>query len=103
MNKAGKKVSKPFDFGLFITVMLLLAFGIIMVLSASAPYSLTTTNNSYFYVKRQLGSAVIGFVLMMIISFIDYRKYKKWTGALLVISFLLLVAVLIPRSGCYQK
>ena len=51
MQKKAKKISKfannQFDFILCITVLLLLALGIIMVLSASAPSSLATTGNSY--------------------------------------------------------
>lgn len=46
MQKKGKKeiksIQKPFDFTLCITIFLLLALGIIMVLSASAPSALST-------------------------------------------------------------
>ena len=42
-----KETEKSFDFILFITVLLLLALGITMVLSASSPSSLATTGSSY--------------------------------------------------------
>lgn len=46
MQKKAKKemnlIRKPFDFTLCITIFLLLALGIIMVLSASAPSALST-------------------------------------------------------------
>lgn len=64
---------KSLDYGLFIDVLILLAIGLVMVLSASAPYSLRTEGDSYFYVKRQLLFAVIGIVCMLVISKIDYR------------------------------
>lgn len=51
--------SKPFDFILFITVLILLAMGIIMVLSASSPSALSESGNSYSYVTRQAIFAVL--------------------------------------------
>ena len=51
--------SKPFDFVLFITVLVLLAMGIIMVLSASSPQALSESGNSYSYVTRQAVFAVL--------------------------------------------
>ena len=51
MRKKDKKglsfVNNQFDFVLCITVFILLAMGIIMVLSASAPSALSTTGNSF--------------------------------------------------------
>ena len=64
---------KSLDYGLLIVVLVLLAIGLVMVLSASAPYSLRTEGDSYFYVKKQLFFAVIGIVCMFVISKIDYR------------------------------
>lgn len=91
--------NKPFDFILFIVILLLLALGIVMVLSASAPSALAETGNSYAYVKTQAISAVIGIILMLIISKIDYRIYKKFRRPLYVISVILLFIVLIPGVG----
>lgn len=51
--------TKPFDFVLFITVLVLLAMGIIMVLSASSPQALSESGNSYAYVSRQAIFAVL--------------------------------------------
>ena len=48
--QTGKSKLKPCDFTLCITVTLLLALGIIMVLSASSPSSLAETGSSYTYV-----------------------------------------------------
>ena len=42
---------KSLDHTLLIVVLILLAVGLVMVLSASAPYSLRTEGDSYFYVK----------------------------------------------------
>ena len=42
VKKKEKLTQKPFDFTLCITIFLLLALGIVMVLSASAPSALST-------------------------------------------------------------
>lgn len=51
------KSKEPVDFILLITVLILLATGIIMVLSASSPTSLSESGDSYRYVYRQAFSA----------------------------------------------
>ena len=71
-TKSQKKIKyNSFDFILFITVLLLLALGIIMVLSASSPSALATTGSSYTYVLKQILSAGIGIAAMLILSKID--------------------------------
>ena len=92
---------KPFDFTLCITVFLLLALGITMVLSASAPKALAETGSSYAYVKTQAISAVIGIVLMFIISKIDYRIYKRFDKIAYVATIILLASVSVIGTDAY--
>lgn len=87
--------NKPFDFTLIITVVLLLAFGIIMLLSASSPVALSEGVGSYYYVIRQGVFTILGIVAMFIISHIDYKIYKRFYKLAYLISVLLLAAVLI--------
>lgn len=107
MQKKDKKLSSfvnnQFDFVLCITVLVLLAMGIIMILSASAPSALSTTGNSYTYVGKQLGSAVAGLVLMFIVSKIDYRIYKKYYWPIYIISCAVLLLVVVPGLGWSVK
>jgi len=65
------------DYGVFIVVMIILAVGLIMVLSASAPSSLSESGDSYKYFTKQLISAIVGVVAMIIISTINYNFYKN--------------------------
>lgn len=88
-----KRDSKPFDFILFITIIVLLAMGIIMVLSASSPSALSKTQNSYSYVTKQATFAVLGFACMLIISKIDYRIYAKFYKIIYMVVILMLLAV----------
>jgi len=77
MKNRIKDFSKqPVDFILLIIVFIMLALGIIMVMSASAPTSLAESGKSYEYVKTQAFSACLGIIAMLVISKIDYRIYK---------------------------
>lgn len=99
-NNKQKKLN-PCDFTLCIAVALLLALGIVMVLSASSPSSLAETGSSYSYVIKQLQSAIFGIVLMIIISKVDYKIYRnrKIYLSAYVISVVILLFVLIPNIG----
>lgn len=104
MTKTNTKATKTgqFDFVLFITVLVMLGMGLIMILSASSPSALSKTGKSYVYVKTQAVSAVIGIVAMLVISKIDYKNWKKFSGFFIyLISIGLLLAVKIPGLG-YQ-
>ena len=102
-TKKSKKVSQfvnnQFDFILCVSVLLLLASGIIMVLSASSPSALSKTGSSYTYVIRQLGFGIAGIGLMALASKIDYRFYKKFYKLGYFISLILLIIVPIMGSG----
>ena len=103
MQKAQKKtskfVNKPFDFLLCIVIFILLALGIVMVLSASAPSALAETGKTYAYAGRQLLFGILGIVFMFIFSKIDYRFYKKFYWLIYFASWLILLLVLLPGLG----
>ncbi len=99
MKRKNKEKINSFDFGLCVTVLLLLALGITMVLSASSPSSLAITGSSYTYVRKQAFSAVIGIIGMLVISKIDYRKYKNFYKISYFISIVVLLLVLVPGLG----
>ncbi len=103
MEKKIKKVSKfannQFDFVLCITVLLLLALGLVMVLSASSPSSLADYGNSYHYFEKQAIFAVLGIIAMLILSKIDYRFYKRFYKIIYVASICMLLLVVIPKVG----
>ncbi len=98
-KKKNKKFSSfldnPIDYTLLITVLLLLTLGLIMVLSASSPTSLSESGKSYKYFVKQAAFAGLGLFAMGIISKIDYRFYKKIYKWVYIASIVLLTAVLI--------
>lgn len=68
------KSKKPFDFLLFMTVLILLSLGLIMLFSASAPLAEKESGNIYYYINRQLIFAAIGMISMLLAANYDYHK-----------------------------
>ena len=67
-------LSNPIDYTLLITVLLLLSLGLIMVLSASSPTALSEGRSSYSYFIKQAIFALIGIVLMIVLSkIVNYK------------------------------
>ncbi|MBR5613721.1 MAG: putative lipid II flippase FtsW [Clostridia bacterium] len=93
---------KTVDTQFLASVYVLLAFGLIMVLSASSPiaYASSSTNHdSFYYFKRQLLWAAFGSVAMFITANYDYRKLKNWAFPIFAASVFLLILVLVPGIG----
>ncbi len=99
VNKTSNFIKNKFDFVLFIVVLVLLATGIVMVLSASAPTSLAENGKSYTYVVRQLIFGIVGVIAMIIISKIDYHIYKKFYWPAYIVANILLILVIVPGLG----
>lgn len=66
-----------FDYALLIVTVVLVCFGLIMMLSASSPTSISETGKSTKYLIRQGRIVIIGIAIMFILSKIDYKIYRK--------------------------
>ncbi len=87
-------------FVLTVLTMVLLAFGVVMVFSASwASSYLGETHDSLYYLKRELVFAAAGLALMFIMARFDYTRLRKLAPLLMAASLLLLVLVLVPGIG----
>ena len=94
-KKFSSFLENPIDYTLLMTILLLLALGLIMVLSASSPTSLSESGNSYKYFIKQMIFAVLGLVCMYMISKIDYRFYRKFYKIAYILSLVLFILVLV--------
>ena len=83
------------DGGFFSLVIILLVIGLVMLFSASYAYSYAYMNNSYHFILRQSVFAVAGVVMMLFVSKINYRIYKKFAWLIYIISNVLLLVLLI--------
>jgi cell division protein FtsW len=61
---------------LFIVTLLLVFIGLVMVFSASAVIAKERYHSGYFFLLRQMGWAIAGFIAMMIGMRLDYKRLK---------------------------
>jgi cell division protein FtsW len=73
----------------------LLAIGLVMVLSASSVFAYARTGDSYAFFKRQGVWVVGGVTVMLLVSRVDYRRWRRLGGPLLALATVGLVFVLI--------
>ncbi|CAM3721481.1 putative lipid II flippase FtsW [Cohnella lubricantis] len=89
------------DFLLLILTLLMVGFGLVMVLSASSSMTAVSEKfgyDAFYFTKRQIMWAGLGFVVMVVLMNISYVKYKQWFAPFLLLVFVMLVAVLFVSS-----
>jgi cell division protein FtsW len=80
---------------LLIVTLGLVAFGLVMVYSASSARATLNGDDPAYYLKRQAVYALLGIVALAVLSRTDYRRLRYAVPPLLLTSFALLVAVLV--------
>ena len=89
----------PIDLLLLILTISLTIIGLVFVLSSSYILANHRFDDPFYFFKRQLLFANIGFIGMIAISKINYKAYKNHATKFLIISFIMLALVLIPGIG----
>jgi cell division protein FtsW len=72
----------------------LVAFGLVMVYSATSASATLANGDPAYFLKRQAGYALFGLVLMVLASRLDYRVLRRLAPALVGTSLVLLLGVL---------
>jgi cell division protein FtsW len=80
---------------LILVTMALVAFGLVMVYSATSASAALANGDPAYYLKRQAIYALLGLVLMVVVSRMDYRVLRRLAPPLIVTSFVLLLGVLL--------
>lgn len=83
------------DITFFSLLMIILTVGLIMLFSSSYAYALTYFNDSYYFIKKQLLFAVVGVIIMLIVSRIPYQFWKKIAWPLFFVSIAMLAVLYI--------
>lgn len=91
---AANKRIPPFDRLLLILVLTLVSIGSVMVFSASFAYAEARYGDSGYFSRKQILFVSLGIVLMLGISFIPPRLFKKSAAPLFLVTVLLLLATL---------
>ena len=83
------------DMPMLIITLILLAFGLVMLYSASYVYGIYRfKGDALHYIKDQALFAVIGLAAMFTASKVDYHVFRRWAIGLLGFVYILLVIVL---------
>ena len=99
---AGLRAAGPVDLPFLVLVLALVAFGLVMLFSASYAVALYRRGDPYAYIRPQLLYAALGLGAMWLASRVDYHLYHKLAWPVLGVSLVLLTAVLfMPEyNGC---
>ena len=95
--------NKKVELLLLISVITISIFGLIMIYSASYIWAEYKFNDPFKFVKNQGIFFIVGVVLMIIISKIDYKKYYDKSNILLIGCIIMLILVLIPGIGTVRN
>jgi cell division protein FtsW len=95
-----RRARSQLEFHLLVLVTLgLVAFGLVMVYSASSARGLIASDDPAYYLKRQALYALVGLVALVLLSRTDFRKLRYVGGPMLAVAFFLLVAVLVVGTS----
>lgn len=87
---------KAVDFTLLISTLSLVFIGIIMVFSASWPEAMQDFGNGYYFLKKQLISASVGLVGLLICMNINYKIWKKYALWIFILALILCAMIFTP-------
>jgi cell division protein FtsW len=79
---------------IILVTLALVAFGVVMVYSATSASAAVGGANPNYYLERQVAYAFLGIVLMVIAQRWDYRRLRMLAPTLVLVSIVLLLAVL---------
>ncbi|TLN23597.1 cell division protein FtsW [bacterium] len=94
-SKALKSLRLGLDVPLLLAVVTLMAFGLLMVYSASWGASLEIGDNPAYFFTNQLRWALIGTFAMIAISMLDYHRMQKLVVPMMAVTLIMLVLVLV--------
>ncbi len=87
------------DTWLLVMAAILIAFGLVMMTSASIEIASQQSGDAFFYFKRQLVFLLLGLGCALAVAQCPMRYWYKSSVALLLLAYLILILVLIPGLG----
>ena len=92
-----KKLSfrESVDLPLAVIVITLFAFGLLMVYSASWQFARGQGNSEYITVLKQFGFGLFGGVIALVLTFIDYHRFRRYIVPVMIATLVLLLAVVL--------
>ena len=93
---ARKAPIKHLDVTLLLTTLLLAAFGVVMVFTATASKLSQAGLDPTAFLKRQIVYTIVGALTLVVVSLIDYRHLKGLTPIIYGVTLVALIVVLTP-------
>ncbi|MDD5019375.1 MAG: putative lipid II flippase FtsW [Candidatus Omnitrophica bacterium] len=81
---------------IFVTMLILICIGIVMIYSASSISMWQSSGETYGLLKKQCLYVLIGFIAMTMAMAFDYHLLRRFAKPLLLVSVIPLVLVLLP-------
>ncbi|MGH7728300.1 MAG: putative lipid II flippase FtsW, partial [Vulcanimicrobiaceae bacterium] len=91
--------ARPADGVLIAAVAALVAFGLIMIFSASSAYAVAIHHDATYFLKRQLAWLLVALGGAFVAYRIDYRRLRRVAPWFFGLALVGLVAVLVPHVG----
>lgn len=98
-KKAGRRRNKKeffYDYTLLVIVMFLVCFGLVMLYSVSSYEANLDFQDPAYYLKKQIGATIIGFVVMIFINRIDYHFWERFAVLGYIVANVSILLVLSP-------
>ena len=105
MARSGRiKKTGYFDYGMVFVIVLLLAFGMVMLYSTSSYTASLRLGDSAYFVKRQAVFSIIGLGAMYVVSRIDYHFWARiafmlYIGSILLVAYALVAGTSLNNSS----
>jgi len=93
-----RKAKRYMDFGLLLNVVVLLAFGLVMLFSTSTYEAALELGDEYYYFTHQLVAILLGLVAYFIITFFPYKIYEKFAFIIYIVACGVLFLVKTPLA-----
>lgn len=84
------------DYNFIAIILFLICFGLVMLYSTSYYSAQTKFGDDMYYFKRQAVFSAASFVIMLVVSRINYHKLAKYSTAFLIFSWIMMLMVLTP-------
>jgi cell division protein FtsW len=99
MINYGKVFIRKYDITLFLTTIILIALGLIMVYSTSAMASIVEYGISYHFIIRQIIYVIISAFFIGFLMRNDYHNLKPFYGIILFLIIISMFLVFVPHIG----
>ena len=99
-----EKAISYFDYNLLFLIIFLVCFGLVMLYSSSSYIAANSALFNYdgaYYLKKQLRNIILGAAGMIVLTFIDYRVWKRFSLLAYMGSLALCVAVIFVGSDSH--